>query len=128
MLTLFSIPNKGADKDSIIKTLETEIECLTSSLEAITEKYENHKEILAKESRNGPFKINFHTMNAFSVERNLNDGIPVTIIGYKVIGQYGEETVREWYIHANDEAHADIVGDFEHYISTIDSRKKDNLF
>lgn len=69
--------------------------------------------------RNSTFTFDFKTINAFSVERNIHDGRPCTIIGYllpKETVKDGEITntdvVREWYLYCSAEQHEQLVNQF----------------
>ena len=53
------------------------------------------------------FAFDFSAVNAFSIERNINDGVPVTVIGYTIGGE-----VKEWYLYCNQERHSSLVKEF----------------
>lgn len=67
------------------------------------------------------FSFDFETVNVFSVERNINDNRPVTIIGYLLpepvttteeSGVVTKDVVREWYLYCNQEQHEKLIEEF----------------
>lgn len=68
--------------------------------------------------------IDFDTMRVFSIERNVNDNRPCTIIGYymndPVISSDGEmivdrDKVKEWTLYCNNDRHAELVEEFKQW-------------
>lgn len=65
--------------------------------------------------------FDFKSMRTFSVERNVHNGKPCTIVGYllqePVLSSDGEmvvmkDVVREWYLYCNQERHQHLVEQF----------------
>ena len=79
------------------------------------------------ETSESEFVFDFSAVKAFSVERNWNNGRPVTIIGYMLSEPFTttedsvttKEVVREWYLYCSKERHAEIVEQFKQYIKGI---------
>lgn len=66
--------------------------------------------------------IDFNTMRIFSIERNVNNNRPCTIIGFweeePVLSSDGEMIVKkdvhkEWYLYCNNERHAELIEEFK---------------
>ena len=92
--------------------------------------YDKRNKELDDASRDLPVTLNFGAMSAFSVERLVKNGKPVTTIGYFVNERIPDDNriatvqkVKEWYLHCNDKVHKDIVKQFNDYMA---SRK--NMF
>lgn len=104
-----------------IKELETE----NSGLKYTNEKY---KERIEGEMSTASFAIDWDAMKAFSVERNMNQGIPYTIIGYMLTepavhteGEGGEprvtykDVVREWTLYCSIAEHERLIKEFNEW-------------
>lgn len=88
------------------------------------QKIKNFEEILDKINADIPassFAFDFDTVKVFSIERNVNQNKPVTIIGYflpeaRVVendnGVITNDIVREWYLYCNQEQHEKLVEEF----------------
>jgi hypothetical protein len=96
---------------------------LTKKVHTLESELEKLREILAKVNADIPassFCFDFDAVKVFSVERNVNNNAPVTIIGYflpeaRVIEDNGVVTndiVREWYLYCNQEQHEKLVEEF----------------
>lgn len=83
----------------------------------------NLKEYIASlesKSRDSTFSFDFNAVDAFSVERNWNNGKLCTIIGYLVNEQIihdngkilDKQSVKEWYLYCSDQQHEKLVKDF----------------
>jgi hypothetical protein len=57
-------------------------------------------------------EIDFNVINAFSVERNVNDNRPCTIIGYFIDNSTAP---LEWYLFCSDDQHHKIVTQFKEH-------------
>lgn len=79
------------------------------------------------ETSEAEFMFDFSAVKAFSVERNWNNGRPVTIIGYMLTKPFTttedsvttKEVVREWYLYCSKQRHAEIVEQFKQHIKGI---------
>lgn len=69
-----------------------------------------------------PVYFDFKNMKVFSVERNVNNGKPCTIIGYllqePVLSSDGEmivgkDVLKEWYLYCSEDRHAELVEQFK---------------
>lgn len=74
--------------------------------------------------REAEYIVDWAKMDAFSIERNVNDNKPVTIIGYyleePVLSSDGEmvvmrKTVKEWYMYCSETRHQELVDSFKAY-------------
>lgn len=88
-----------------------------NELEFKVEKYEKR---IDSDMKNASFAIDWDAMKVFSVERNWNNGIPCTILGYMLSepAVHTEEqvtykdVVREWTLHCSAEKHEELVKEF----------------
>ena len=82
--------------------------------EIITQKNEKIAE-LSSNSYNSLYEsdveIDFEFMNAFSVERTLLRGVPVTSVGYFD----KHNNTREWFLYTSEETHQRLVNEFREY-------------
>ena len=86
--------------------------------------YDKRNKELDDASRDLPMTLNFGAMGAFSVERLMKNGSPVTVVGYFVNERVPEgdrivtvQKVKEWYLHCSDRVHKDIVKQFNEYMT-----------
>lgn len=85
-------------------------------------KYANdaYKTRLEGEFSNSSFGIDWDAMKVFSVERNWQNGIPYTILGYMLsepaVHTEGtvtyKDVVREWTLYCSAEKHEQLVKEF----------------
>lgn len=84
---------------------------------------EEYIKSLESSSRNLTFAFDFNAVNAFSIERNWNNGKVCTIIGYTVDEQtihdngkiLDKQTVKEWYLYCSDDQHEKLVKEFNEF-------------
>lgn len=88
-----------------------------------------YRERLETEMATASFAIDWDAMRAFSVERIWDNGLPKTIIGYRleepVITTEGDDeqrvttkdVVREWYLFCSAEKHEQLVSEFKEWLS-----------
>ncbi len=104
-----------------IKELEKE----NNDLKYANDAYRNR---LETEMATAPFAIDWDAMKVFSIERNWNNGIPYTIMGYMLSepavhteGEGGEprvtykDVVREWTLYCSAAEHARLIGEFNEW-------------
>lgn len=78
---------------------------------------DRHDAITAKDRLESDFACNFAEMNAFAIERNVNqENVPCTIVGYKVVGDDGKEVIKEWYMYCSVERHNQLAAEFRKYV------------
>lgn len=102
------------------KALVKKNEELRKQVETLTQELESSKAVIKQINdsvKEGPFAFDFKTVNTFSIERNVNNNQPVTIIGYflQEAREDGgtKDVVREWYFYCSEEAHKKLVKEFE---------------
>jgi hypothetical protein len=92
------------------------IEELERELQRYKDALQEERDQIKRSSRSAPFSFDFNSVKAFSVERNLDGNLPVTVIGYLLpIVTDGKETfaVKEWYLHCDDARHEEIIQAFK---------------
>jgi hypothetical protein len=105
-----------ADALKRIKELETE----NTNLKYTNDAYRNR---LETEMATAPFAIDWDAMKVFSIERNWNNGIPYTILGYMLSepAVHTEEqvtykdVVREWTLYCSAAEHARLIEEFNEW-------------
>ena len=121
-----------------VRELEREVERLEQLVKAdevayneLVEFYDKRNKQLEDPARDLPVALNFGSMDAFSVERMVQNGSPVTVVGYKlrkdVRHNNGTDTtyeIKEWYLYCNDKVHKDVVKQFNDYMEV----RKRNMF
>lgn len=67
----------------------------------------------AKAVADSGFAVDFNRMGAYSIERMIKDGRPVTVIGH----WHGpnDENTGEWRFHCNQDTHERLVEQFRQY-------------
>jgi hypothetical protein len=106
-----------AEKNRRIDELERELARYRDALEGERAKLKTIQESVRSEN----FEFDFNAVKAFSVERNIKDGVPCTIIGYLLPepvtiteGEYTtKDVVREWYLYCDDKQHETIIKSFK---------------
>lgn len=91
-----------------------------AELEAAIKRHNDHVyEAARKDVATSSFAVDFETMNAFSIERLIENSTSKTVIGYlttdRVAGEMGnteKKTVREWTFYCSHEEHERLVKEF----------------
>ena len=112
----------GIDKIAF-SNLKVQVEDLKKENEKLQYAVDAYKKRLETEMANASFAINWDAMNAFSVERNWENGLPKTIIGYMleepvtvVEGTVTtKDVVREWTLYCSAEKHEQLVKEFNEW-------------
>lgn len=72
------------------------------------------------EETKADFAFDFNVVNAFSIERNVHDGRPCTLIGYMLPTEEvkdgtitNSDKVREWYLYCSMDQHKALVKAFK---------------
>ena len=68
----------------------------------------------AKDAARSGFAADWKRMNAFSIERIVQDGVAVTMIGY-CKGPEDKPEVGEWCFRCNQDTHERLVEEFRQY-------------
>lgn len=100
---------------------KSELTKKVEKLEAELKAHKDHFENINNAIRASNFSFDFKAVKAFSIERNIHNNLPVTIIGYflpeaRVIENDGVVTndiVREWYLYCSQEQHEKLVEQFD---------------
>ena len=89
--------------------------------EARNELIQLRKKLAERDAEEGmcSFEFDFKAVKAFSIERNIHEGRPVTIIGYLVPTEEvkdgvitNTDKIREWYLYCNVHKHEALVQAF----------------
>lgn len=105
------------------KVLLEKIETLEKELEIYKEWWEQMQET----TRDSEVVIDFAAIDAFSVERMVNNNLPQTVVGYlkeeTVVDSNGvahvNRGVKEWYYFCSEKRHQELVDKFKEYKKII---------
>jgi hypothetical protein len=113
-----------------VSNLKVEIEQLKKENEKLKYANDAYRNRLVGEMESAPFAIDWDAMKVFSVERNWQNGIPYTILGYMLSepavhteGEGGEprvtykDVVREWTLYCSATEHAKLITEFNEWKS-----------
>lgn len=109
--------NEFADRNARrVNELEVELTIANNELIALRRKLADRD---AEETK-ADFAFDFNSVNAFSVERNIHDGRPCTIIGYLLPAEEvkdgtitNSDKVREWHLFCSIDQHKALVKAFK---------------
>ncbi len=114
MLSFFKKPEAIVEKQKSPREelLENEIKNLKAFIASLEDK-----------ARKCTFTFDFNAVNAFSVERNWNNGKVCTVIGYTIDEQtihdggkiLDKQIVKEWYLYCSEEQHEKLVEEFNEH-------------
>ena len=104
--------------------LELRIKELEQANEKLTYAAKVYKERLDSEFAEASFAVDWHAMNAFSIERVWDNGVHKTVIGYllpePITVTEGnvttKDTVREWNLSCSHKEHQRLVAEFNEYV------------
>lgn len=88
-----------ADRDQRIELLQEQLAALRSEQ--------------AKAVADSGFAVDWNRMGAYSIERIVQDGRPVTVVGHWTGPNH--ENVSEWCFHCNQDTHERLVEEFRKY-------------
>lgn len=97
------------------KRLQQEIENLRIENDALRHNMasmQRHFDSITSKQLACSASIDFVAMNAFSIERNIKDGNPVTIIGYWK-NEEDKKKLGEWYVYCDEAVHEKLVKQFD---------------
>lgn len=112
------------EKKNKLDNLETQNHILRNEIETLNIKLKNAQSFIDKindDIGKSSFVFDFKGMKVFSVERNISDNRPVTIIGYLLPepftteenGVVTKDTIREWFLYCDQERHEKLVEEFK---------------
>lgn len=122
---------KVRELSAIIERLEQLVKSHEVAYNELVEFYDKRNKELEDPARDLPVTLDFGFMNAFSVERVVQNGSPVTVVGYKLRKdvRHNNSTdttyeIKEWYLYCSDKVHKDVVKQFNEYMEV----RKRNMF
>ena len=74
---------------------------------------DNLKKKISAEAATASMIIDFNNIDVFSVERNVKDGVAITIIGHWLLDKDGVKNSAEWVLYCSPETHEKIVAEFK---------------
>jgi hypothetical protein len=106
--------------------LKCQIEDLKKENEKLKYANDAYQKRLVGEMSSASFAIDWDAMKAFSVERMWDNGLPKTIIGYRleepIITTEGDDqrvttkdVVREWTLYCSAEKHEELIKEFNEW-------------
>jgi len=111
---MWSWEKKDKGIDRTINKIEVKIDELIAERDDLKTQLDAMKKSLSDES----FALDFEVVKVFSIERNIHDGEPCTIIGY--LGE--NQNMIEWYWYCSARRHKELVEAFENFKIVRDIR------
>lgn len=111
---MWSWEKKDKGIDRTINKIEVKIDELIAERDDLKTQLDAMKKSLSDE----PFALDFEVVKVFSIERNIHDGEPCTIIGY--LGE--NQNMIEWYWYCSARRHKELVEAFENFKIVRDIR------
>ena len=90
---------------------------LQSKVDALQLQIEEMRKQAQAEAATASMLIDFTNIDVFSVEHNVRDNMPNTIIGYWVTDKDGVKSNAEWFLFCSNETHEKIVTAFKKHIA-----------
>ena len=116
---MFKSNNELYDLKCRVRDLEWELERTKEARDYFSSQAFELKKSLVQIARDSEVQIDFVKMNAFSIERLVdNKDLPQTVIGYFLTQGDGTKELREWFIQCNDTTHARLVSEFKDYVNS----------
>ena len=94
-----------------ILSLKEELEDTQRLLQQAEDKLEK----ILHRSMNCEIGFDFNVVKVFSIERNYEEDIPHTIVGYVLPEPSESDRVREWFLYCSDEQHEKLVEEFRKF-------------
>lgn len=106
-----------------VERLEQLVKAQENAYKELADYCDKRTRELQDEARDLPVTLNFGWMDAFSVERIIKEGYPVTVVGYKLRKDVRHDNrtdttyeIKEWYLHCSEKVHRDVVKQFNQYM------------
>lgn len=96
-----------------IKRLWADLEDRDQRIELLQEQLADLRNEQAKAVADSGFAVDFNRMGAYSIERIIQDGRPVTVVGHWT--GPNNENANEWWLHCNQDTHERLVEQFRQY-------------
>ncbi len=103
----------GINTQLKVKQLESDLVDRDQRIELLQEQLANLRSEQAQAVADSSFAVDFNRMRAYSIERIIQDGRPVTVIGHWC--GPNDENVGEWSFHCNQATHEQLVEQFRQY-------------
>jgi hypothetical protein len=103
----------GTNTQLKIKQLESDLVDRDQRIELLQEQLADLRSEQAKAVADSSFAVDFNRMGAYSIERMIQDGRPVTVVGHWK--GPNDENVGEWCFHCNQDTHERLVDEFRQY-------------
>jgi hypothetical protein len=112
-------------EDNSYKLAEENVK-LKQHINYLEDQVEKYKTRLDSEYAKASYSMDWGTMNAFSVERMIENGMHKTIIGYLIAEPVTtvqdnvtyKDVVREWSLYCSHQQHEKLVAEFNEYKKT----------
>lgn len=111
---MWSWEKKEKDIDQAVNKIEAKVDELIAERDALKKQLEDMTKLLSDE----PFALDFEVVKVFSIERNIHNDEPCTIIGY--LGE--NQNMVEWYWYCSSRRHKELVEAFENFKIVRDIR------
>lgn len=110
----FTDMDKLRQENTDLSVANAELQSKVDELQLQIEKMQKQAQA---EAATASMLIDFTNIDVFSVERNVRDNMPNTIIGYWVTDKDGVKSNAEWFLFCSNETHEKIVTAFKKHIA-----------
>jgi hypothetical protein len=111
---MWSWEKKEKDIDHTVNKIEAKVDELIAERDFLKARLDKFNKALTDE----PFALDFEVVKVFSIERNIHNDEPCTIIGY--LGE--NQNMLEWYWYCSTRRHKELVEAFENFKIVRDIR------
>jgi hypothetical protein len=103
----------GTNTQLKVKQLESDLVDRDQRIELLQEQLAALRSEQAKAVADSSFAVDFNRMGAYSIERIIQNGRPVTVVGHWT--GPNDENAGEWFFHCNQDTHERLVDEFRQY-------------
>lgn len=105
---MWSWEKKTEDIDKTVGKIEAKVDELIAERDELKAKLD----YMTRATSDAEFSIDFDVVKVFSIERNIHNDEPCTIIGFIL---EGNTTMQEWYLYCSPRRHKELVDSFENF-------------
>lgn len=99
---------KPEDIDNAVKKIEVKVDELIAERDALKLQLDNIINATVDEE----VTIDFESVKVFSIERNVHQDEPCTIVGFLI---EGNTVMQEWYLYCSPRRHRELIQKFEDF-------------
>ena len=105
---MWSWEKKTENIDKTVNKIEAKVDELIAERDALKEQLDR----IAKISSDEEVTLDFEAVKVFSIERNIHQDEPCTIVGFLL---EGNPVMQEWYLYCSPRRHKELIQKFEDF-------------